>query len=200
MPPFAAIDIGTNSILLTIATYEEGTWNPIVEEAEITRIGAGVDHTRALSSEGIARTLSAIRKYADTIKAHNARLLGAIGTSALRDATNSSKFLQPAESILDRPIEIVSGPAEAQLVLEGVRTAFLECIPPGTIVFDVGGGSTEFIQVGSKAEAIRSTSLDVGTVRLTERFFAHDPPTSSEISSARTFGQRSAHRTDNSGI
>lgn len=167
MTVVATVDIGTNSVLLFVARREAGALVPIVERAEVTRIGRGVDATGRLGAAGIEATLAVLRRYAALARDAGAETVAAVATSALRDADNGADFLGPAERILGRAVEVVSGRREAELTHRGAIQG-LELGDRAVTVFDVGGGSTEIVR--GRAGAIEAaTSLDVGSVRLTER-------------------------------
>ncbi len=164
----AAIDIGTNSVLLLIAEQRDGALVAIHDLATITRLGRGVDSAGRLDPAAIERTLDCLRDYADKIKAADVTTIDAVGTSALRDAGASSNFVDSAEELLGARPRVISGEDEAELTFAGALSN-LDVERP-VIVFDVGGGSTEVIR-GSDSGIEFRTSLDVGAVRLTERFF-----------------------------
>ncbi len=183
----ATIDIGTNSVLLLIAELRKsGALHPLLERATITRLGEGVDEKGALGDNAKTRTLSCLKEYAQLISEHDVDRIGAVGTSAMRDA-GSDDFSRQVEQVLGAPPEVISGQREALLTFDGAL-AGLE--PDGIIaVFDIGGGSTEII-VGARlgpsgASLKRAVSLDVGSVRLTERYIKSDPPTPDELTAIR---------------
>ena len=179
----AAIDIGTNSVLLTVAEVEPGGGlRPVVERATITRLGRGVDGSGRLCRESCERTLACLREYAEELRATRARRLAVVGTSALRDARNGERFLLDATSILGVRPEVVDGRREAELTFRGAVSA-LDVSGP-VIVFDVGGGSTEVIGGavrGDRAKVDVEQSLDIGSVRLSERHLRSDPPSPTAI-------------------
>ncbi len=175
----AAIDVGTNSVLLTVV---DGELRPVVERATITRLGQDVDRTRALSPAAAERTLACLAEYAEVCRAEGVTELSAVGTSALRDAAGADVFTREAERVLGVPLGVISGDDEAQLTFEGALSG-LSC-PGRVLVFDVGGGSTELI-VGRGEDVERAVSLDVGSVRLFERHLASDPPTEAELARVR---------------
>lgn len=181
----AALDIGTNSVLLLVAERSAvGRWHPIEERCEITRLGEGVDATSALGATAVRRTLDAVSTFVDRARALGAAGLKVAGTSALRDANNGSFFLDEVRRIAGVSVEVISGEREAALVLAGVQTSFGE-LPSGSVVFDVGGGSTELIRVGAGGGVAILQSLDIGSVRLKERFVRADPPTTAELEATR---------------
>jgi exopolyphosphatase / guanosine-5'-triphosphate,3'-diphosphate pyrophosphatase len=162
-----------------------GGVEPVLERATITRIGRGVDDTGLLSGPGMAATLDTLRAFVDQAREAGAREVSAIGTSALRDARNSDAFLGPAEAILGAPVEVVTGDREARLTFTGA-TQGLDLGGADTSVVDIGGGSTEVVR-GRGGRVDRAVSLDVGSVRLTERHIRHDPPQADEL--ARVSGE-----------
>ena len=176
----AAIDCGTNSIrlLLTDVAGEEKT--DLVRDMRIVRLGQDVDKTHHLAGEAIERTLAACREFAATIEMFEAGVVRFCATSAVRDADNAEEFGDAVEEVLGVRPEVLAGTAEAQASFLGA-TKGLE--PGRTLVIDIGGGSTEIVVgtgvAGEPFEA--AVSLDIGSVRLTERFLASDPPTVAEI-------------------
>jgi exopolyphosphatase/guanosine-5'-triphosphate,3'-diphosphate pyrophosphatase len=196
----AAIDIGTNTVLLLIAEIEQdGALVPIVDRAEITRLGQGVDRARALAPEAVERTLSCLARYAGEIAKHRVDKIGVVGTSAMRDAggagdsrgaagARKSDFIERATAILGVEPRVVSGSEEAALAFSG---GLLGLGVEGEVTaFDVGGGSTEIIRgrVSRGAAEVRErTSLDMGSVRLFERHVRSDPPSPMEMAVVRAF-------------
>jgi exopolyphosphatase / guanosine-5'-triphosphate,3'-diphosphate pyrophosphatase len=179
----AAIDIGTNSVLLLIAERQGDVIVPILERATITRLGQGVDATRALAPEASRRTLDCLARYAEDIRAAGAARLAVAGTSAMRDAAGGESFRAEAKSLLGAEPRVISGREEAELTFEGAMTG-LGLSGPVTVV-DVGGGSTEVVTGDVATGPDRAVSLDVGSVRLTERHIRTDPPSSNEIVAVR---------------
>jgi exopolyphosphatase/guanosine-5'-triphosphate,3'-diphosphate pyrophosphatase len=188
----AAIDIGTNTVLLLIAeTGEGGGIVPIVDRAQITRLGQGVDRARSLSPEAVERTLSCLRTYADVIAEHGVSRLDVVGTSAMRDAAAArtgpgADFVARATEILGTAPRVVSGDEEAVLAFSGGLDG-LGLSGPVT-AFDIGGGSTEIIRGHADLAAPQITqrqSVDMGSVRLFERHIHSDPPSATEMSAVR---------------
>jgi exopolyphosphatase/guanosine-5'-triphosphate,3'-diphosphate pyrophosphatase len=188
----ATIDIGTNTVLLLVAEVTgSGRLVPIVDRAEITRLGQGVDRARSLAPEAIERTLDCLSRYATAIAESGATRVGVVGTSAMRDAGkrhDPNGFIERATKILGVTPRVVSGDEEASLAFAG---GLLDLGLEGDVTaFDVGGGSTELIRGDAKpsATAVRErTSLDVGSVRLFERHVRADPPSSMEMAVVRAF-------------
>ena len=177
----AAIDIGTNSVLLVIAAAEAGGVRPLLERATITRLGEGVDKTRQLAPSAVERNLACLRAYAEDLRAYGRPRLDVVGTSALRDAQGAQAFLDEAEQILGVRPRVIAGEEEARLTFRGALSGL--SLSGKLLVFDVGGGSTELI-VGDAASAARPesrVSLDIGSVRLFERYVRSDPPAAQEL-------------------
>ncbi|HVZ72455.1 MAG TPA: Ppx/GppA family phosphatase [Polyangia bacterium] len=171
----ATIDVGTNTTLLLVARVDDdGAITVLDERAEITRLGRGIGHDGALGAEGIAKTLEALRGYAEIIRARGARV-AAIGTEGLRRASNAADFLGPAAEILGAPIEVIAGDREAALTFRAAAESFPDEARARTlVVVDIGGGSTEIIIAERGAVRFR-TSLPLGSVRLTEKHVRPDP-------------------------
>ncbi len=183
----AAVDIGTNSTKMTVADVSaDGLLSVVSEQSEVTRLGEGVDKSRRLGDAPMARTLEAIVRFADAARQLGAAVVLGAGTSALRDAVNGPAFIAQIKAAADVTVEIITGDREAQLAYAAVRSDSSLPIPAEAdlLVFDIGGGSTELI-LGDANGVGRSQSLDIGAVRLTERFLHSDPPTPTEIAEAR---------------
>ncbi|WP_437679488.1 Ppx/GppA phosphatase family protein [Sorangium sp. So ce131] len=181
----AAIDIGTNSVLLLVAERRGGELVALVDRATITRLGQGVDAARALAPEAVERTLACLARYGEELRALGVERVDAVGTSAMRDAAGGEAFIARARELIGVAPRVISGPEEAELTFAGALTGL--DLPTGAprIVFDVGGGSTEII-VGTAAGAVEhAVSLDVGAVRLTERHVRADPPAEADLEAVR---------------
>lgn len=174
----ATIDIGTNTTLLLVASACGPDVTVLEERAEITRLGRGIGHNGALDGEAIARTLAVLREFAAAARRHQARI-AAIGTEALRRAPNAAAFLDPAAEILGTQIEVIDGEREAALTFRAVVASFPDLQTGPLAVVDIGGGSTEIVLASGGQVSFR-TSLPLGSVRLTEAFIHHDPPTAAE--------------------
>ena len=181
MSRLAAVDVGTNSVLLLVAERDsDGVVRPVREEADITRLGRGVDRTGVLSPEGMEATLEVLARFAGLARADGARTLVVIATSAARDARNGAEFLARARERTGTTVEILSGDEEARLSYLAVAQDFAaEAGEAGLLAIDVGGGSTEFVH-GRGRRVLFRTSLDIGSVRLTERCVRTDPPSTAE--------------------
>lgn len=176
MSRFATIDVGTNSVLLLVAERTpEGRFEAVLERAEITRLGRGVDQSRRLSPEGMEATLDVLKKFADEARALGAEGIAVSATSAARDAQNGAEFLEAARQRAGVTVEIISGALEAQLSFAAVHADFASEAAGPLLVVDIGGGSTEFIYGNPAGHVEFRHSFDVGAVRLTERFVKSDP-------------------------
>ena len=181
----AAIDCGTNSIRLLIADVIDNKLVDVVRTMIIVRLGEGVDQTREFSQAALTRTFEAVDVYADLINKHKPDVVRFVATSASRDVSNRGEFFAGVKDRLGFEPTVISGDEEARLSFLGA-TAGLSDLPdaptPPYLVIDIGGGSTEFV-VG-EFSPIAAISTDVGCVRMTERHFHDDPPTSKQIADA----------------
>ncbi|HEY3329562.1 MAG TPA: Ppx/GppA phosphatase family protein [Capsulimonadaceae bacterium] len=196
MARVAAIDVGTNSVKVSVAdvTAESGV-TIVREDAELTRLGKGVDETKVLSDDAMARTLAAIKRFADGATADGAGKIVIVGTSALRDAGNGQAFIDAVHEATGIGLEIIAGEREAQLAYRAVRFDPSLGLPPdcAVAVFDIGGGSTE-INIGTGSTLTTHESLNIGAVRITERIIHSDPPTASELADARKWADEMLRR------
>ena len=156
----AAVDLGTNSTRLLVADVN-GELTEVVRRLVITRLGEGVDERRKLLPLPIARVRNALSDFRRELESLGAERTLAIATSAVRDAENGEAFLGEVEWSYGFATRLLSGDEEAELTLRGIGA-----VDSGTLVVDIGGGSTELQVAGTELR----TSLDIGCVRLTERF------------------------------
>src|SRR5207302_8559177 len=156
------VDLGTNSTRLLVADVGDGHVEEIERRTEITRLGEGVDERRKLLPLPIARVRNVLAEYRRELDAQGAERVLAIGTSAVRDAENGEAFPGEVEWRYGFASRLLSGEEEAELTRRGVANG--RELGSGTRVLDIGGGSTELITAESRK------SLDIGSVRLTERF------------------------------
>jgi exopolyphosphatase/guanosine-5'-triphosphate,3'-diphosphate pyrophosphatase len=176
----AAVDIGTNSTRLLVADVEDGRIREVERETRVTRLGEGVDRRRRLLPLPIARVRNTLSDYRRTIERLGAERTLAIATSAIRDADNGEAFLGEVEWSYGFDTRLLSGHDEALMTNRGVTSE--RPLDAGTVIVDIGGGSTELI--AGEADGVRwHDSLDIGSVRLTERFLHTDPPTEEELDS-----------------
>ena len=179
----AAIDCGTNSIRLLIADIDANNFREVVRDMEIVRLGQGVDETGQFHPDAIARTLTAVDKFAAEIAKRGVEKIRFCATSATRDATNRHLFVDGVRERLGIELEVISGDEEAALSFAGA----IKDLDPSNgpfLVVDIGGGSTEFVFGTSTVEAARS--VNIGCVRMTERHISSDPATPEQIELART--------------
>lgn len=180
----AAVDCGTNTTRLLIWDTVSNT--ALHTDLEITRLGAGVDDTGRLNDEAIERTLSAFHRYRTLLDAYSPTQARAVATSATRDAANGSAFLRRGSEVLGHNLEVITGEEEGRLTFCGAA------IRGHCLVVDIGGGSTE-LALGRDGHLEAVESLQMGAVRLTERFLAHDPPLPQECDALRVFVREQLH-------
>lgn len=192
----AAIDCGTNSLRMLVADLypEKGQLVDLQRRMEIVRLGEGVDATGRLAPEALGRTFAMLTEYARTIADSGARAVRIVATSATRDASNSDEFAAGVRHILGIDPEVVTGSQEAFLSFSGATAELArggrggDRPEPPYLVVDIGGGSTEFIlgtsEEGGKAAGLAAISMDIGCVRLTERYLHDDPPSAAQIEEA----------------
>ncbi|MCI1935351.1 MAG: Ppx/GppA family phosphatase [Bifidobacteriaceae bacterium] len=210
----AGIDCGTNSIRLMIADVSETGMTVVVPKTmEVVRLGQDIDRTHRFAPDALERTFAAARKFAETIDSHHVDAIRFVATSATRDASNREFFENEIEHILSVRPEVVSGTTEARLsflgATEATRTAgavavratgtgipaaqrtvaarATELYRPPYLVVDLGGGSTELVMGGGSDTpdtVSASISMNIGSVRMSERHLHADPPTNSQIREA----------------
>jgi exopolyphosphatase/guanosine-5'-triphosphate,3'-diphosphate pyrophosphatase len=171
------VDLGTNSTRLLVGDVEDGVVHEVERRLAITRLGEGVDERRLLLPTALARVRNVLADYRRALEANGVERTLALATSAVRDAENGEAFLGEVEWSYGFETRLLSGDEEARLTFQGVGAG--RELPPGTMVVDVGGGSTELVL------ADWHRSLDLGCVRLTERFLRSDPPAAAELEACR---------------
>lgn len=178
----AAIDVGTNSTRLLIAEEQVGGFRSIERRMTITRLGQGVDRRRVLDPEALKRTLATIADYAATCGELGVEKLRVTGTSAVRDAQNRDEFFEGVKLLTGSMPEMLSGEEEASATFLGTLSDLDEDGP--VLVVDIGGGSTELV-IGQGGEPGDLVSLDIGCVRMHEKYLASDPPSEEELGEMR---------------
>jgi exopolyphosphatase/guanosine-5'-triphosphate,3'-diphosphate pyrophosphatase len=173
----AAVDCGTFSTRLLVCGPDG---EPLVRLMKITALGEGVDRSRSLSAPAMDRALTALREYRRVMDEHDVQRARMVGTSALRDAGNRDLFCEAASRAIGAGLELLSGQDEAALSFSGATRELSPQTGPW-LVADIGGGSTELVLGPVPAGAC---SLDLGCIRVTERFLHHDPPTPAELGAA----------------
>jgi len=183
----AAVDCGTNSLRLLVADVDPGRaeLTDVTRRMEIVRLGQGVDRTGQLAPEALARTMVALRDYADVIAASGAQAVRMVATSATRDAANAAEFVRSVKEVLGVAPEVLTGSEEAVLSFTGA-TAELAAGPDRGpfLVADIGGGSTEFVVGPAGNSPTHAISVNIGCVRMTERHLHGDPPEDQEVAAA----------------
>ena len=205
----AAIDCGTNSVRLLVAEAVGGSSVELARDLRITRLGQGVDATGEFHPDALARTFAACDEYAVVLRELGVGRLRFVATSAARDAGNREEFFAGVRARLGVDAEVIAGEEEAALSFAGALTACPDAEPPA-LVMDIGGGSTELV-LGAASSTLRgesnpvhaggstplplahnfgvqgAVSLDIGSVRLRERFLASDPPSLDEVAAASAY-------------
>ncbi len=184
MTTLASLDLGTNSTRVLVARPGDGRLDPLERVNTITRLGQDVGATGRLADAAVERTLACLRGYREVLDRHGAERVRAAATSAARDATNREEFFDAVEGVIGVRPELLSGEEEGRLTFLGA-TGELDGSRGPFLVVDIGGGSTEFI---AGADAVAGVmSIDVGCVRLTEKFLDHDPPQPEELTACISY-------------
>lgn len=179
---FAAVDIGTNSTRVLVGEpLDGGGVRQLARRMRITRLGEGVDLTGSLSESAVDRTVDALTAWRAVVDEYDIAGIRVVATSAARDASNREDLFSAVRELLGVEPELLSGEEEGRLSFLGA-TSGMEMGEAPLLVADIGGGSTELV-VGSGSPS-GVFSLDVGCVRISERFLHHDPPLPEELSAA----------------
>jgi exopolyphosphatase/guanosine-5'-triphosphate,3'-diphosphate pyrophosphatase len=180
----AAIDCGTNSIRLLIADLADGVLTEVDRRTLIVRLGQGVDATGAFAPEALERTFKVCDQYADAVLAAGVERLRFVATSAARDVSNRDEFFAGVQARFGVEPDIIAGAEEAELSFRGATSGLAELDVPGPyLVADIGGGSTELV-LGDANGVLSAESLDMGSVRMTERHLLSDPALATEMAAA----------------
>ena len=174
----AVVDIGTNSTRMLIGDVADGRVDEVERRTAVTNLGRGVDHANCLSSDAIEDVCTAVADYISTYEDLGADRVAALATSAVRDATNGEAFLAELRERFALNSRILSGGEEAWLTYRGA--SFNRPSADGTLIVDIGGGSTELV-VGSGSDLSFHASLQAGTVRHSERHLISDPPDTHQL-------------------
>ncbi|MGJ0558382.1 Ppx/GppA phosphatase family protein [Methylocystis sp.] len=182
----AAFDCGTNSLRLLIADLDTATAEAVehVREMRIVRLGQGVDRTGRISAESMERAFTALDEYAMLVAEYAPDVIRFCATSAARDAENAAEFTAAVRSRIGVEVEVIDGDAEARASYDGATRALRDAAAP-ILVLDIGGGSTELVLGGADGTVSVAHSLDIGSVRLTERHLRDDPPTQAQVDAVR---------------
>lgn len=187
----AGIDCGTNSIRLKVARVDENGMTEIVpRQLKVIRLGQDVDKTHRFADEALERAYAAAREFAQILEDHPVDGLRFVATSATRDAENREEFEDGIERILGVRPEVIPGTEEADLSFLGATSVVpRNDLKPPYLVVDLGGGSTELV-IGGDGESAPATqvqaafSMNIGSVRMTERHLKNDPPTAEQVEEA----------------
>jgi exopolyphosphatase / guanosine-5'-triphosphate,3'-diphosphate pyrophosphatase len=174
----AVVDMGTNSTRLLVADVDDGGVKEIERRSTVTRLGRGVDTTQQLATEAIDDVANAVGEYIEIYEPLEPDVVSVLATSAVRDAENSGAFIAELRERFAMNARILTGDEEARLTYLGAVAG--RPAADGTLVVDIGGGSTEIV-VGCGQDMTFHSSLQVGTVRHTERHIRADPPTAPEL-------------------
>ena len=178
----ASIDLGSNSIIMTVADSSDGLLTPVAEEVKIVRLGQALQPEGRLQPEAKERCFSALHSFAHQMEHLGVDAIIGVGTAALRNASDGQQFVDKIKDQLHIPVQIISGDDEARLTFKAVQRDF-SSLGDSLVMIDVGGGSTELV-IGDLNSITSQISLDAGTVSFSERFVHNDPPTSEELQAA----------------
>jgi exopolyphosphatase / guanosine-5'-triphosphate,3'-diphosphate pyrophosphatase len=179
MTAIASVDLGTNSTRVLVGRPTGAGLEILDRRNTITRLGQGVGASGRLATEAVERTLDCLRGYRQILDRHGVERVRVAATSASRDAANRDEFFGAVEALIGTRPELLSGDEEGRLSFRGA-TGELDPASGPFLVVDIGGGSTEFIAGTDRVEGV--LSVDIGCVRLTEKFLQHDPPQPEELS------------------
>lgn len=181
---YAAIDLGSNSFHLLVATIKMGQLQQIDKVKQMVRLAAGLDQHKNIKPESLEAAFQCLRMFAQRIRNIPEQNVKIVGTNTLRVAKNSEQFISQAEQILGREVAIISGREEARMLYLGVAQTMSERLSK-KLVMDIGGGSTEII-IGKGFEALKRESLHMGCVSFTQRYFANGKITNKKWHKAYT--------------
>ncbi len=181
---YAAIDLGSNSFHLLVATFNSGQLQQIDKVKQMVRLAASLDVNKNINKEGMSKALNCLSLFAQRIKGIPKDNVKVVGTNTLRIAKNANTFIHKAESILNHDIDIISGREEARMLYFGVAQSMSEHLTQ-KLVMDIGGGSTEVI-LGKGFKSLKRESLHMGCVSFTHRFFADQLITPEQWNKAHT--------------
>ena len=166
---YAVIDVGTNSVKFHIGERRaDGSWSTVVDRAEVTRLGEGLDETGSLGPEPMERTITAIAGMTEEARRDDVEAIAAVGTAGLRIAKNGADFVAAVRERCDVEVEVISGEEEGRLAYLAA-TSGLELRPGLLVVFDTGGGSSQFT-FGHGKDVDERFSVNVGAARFTDRY------------------------------
>ena len=178
----ASIDLGTNSLIMTVAETDNGMLTPVSEEIRIVRLGQALQPGGRLHPGAKERCFSALHHFAEQMKLLGAETVAAAGTAALRNASDGQLFAEEVQDRFGIPLQIISGNDEARVTFKAVQHDFAH-LGDSFVMIDIGGGSTELV-IGDVNGITSQVSLDAGTVSFSEKFVHNDPPAFEELQSA----------------
>lgn len=182
----AAIDCGTNSVrLLIVRRGDGGGLVELSRRVRLSQLGQGVDATGEFHPDALERTFAVCEEYATVIARNGVDRTRFVATSAARDVSNRQVFFDGVRDRLGVDVEVVSGDEEARLATAGVLSGVGAATP--ALIVDIGGGSTELVVVEEGRAISGQASVNVGAVRITERFLHSDPPRPEQVAAARKF-------------
>ena len=186
----ATIDLGTNTVRLLVVDAEDtGRWRVVHQEQRVTRLGEGLAATGSLGDAPMTRTAATVRDYVARAESLAASAVRIVATSAVREAANGTAFAAAVERATQQRVEIITGAEEARLTLAGVR-AGLPTLDGDLLLFDIGGGSTEYIRADG-ARVVGEASVKLGVVELAERYpFPRSVPWDRYAALAREVAER----------
>src|SRR5713101_329030 len=185
MPVFAAVDIGSNSVRLSIAELRRGRLVPLHQDREVTRLGEGVFRDGNLDPQAMARSLKVLRRFHRTVQSYAVERTRVVATSALRESNNARVFAEWVKSATGWNLEIISGLEEGRLIHLGLL-AQQRTRPARLLLIDLGGGSCE-LTFSARGHINEIVTLPLGAVRLTQEFIRRDPPDKEELKRLREF-------------
>ena len=195
MPTFAAIDIGSNSCRLAIASVtQQHKLRTLHEDREVTRLGESVFQAGVISPEAMASTIKALKRFHKAVQEHVVDRVRVVATSATRDALNAEAFRTRVKSSTGWTLEVISGLEEGRLIHLGVMAQEPDA-RKRTLLIDLGGGSCE-ITLSDEGRIQEMVSLPLGAVRLQQEFLRTDPPSKQDIGRLRQFIERELSRVD----
>ena len=188
MSRYAAVDIGSNSIRMLAAEVHPGEPITVLTASrQVLRLGASVFRAGRLSPEAMEAACTVLAAMAEEYRRYEVIAVRAVGTAALRDASNRAEFLERASTVLGTRVEVISGLEEARLIHLGVANAWPNA-GHRIMITDIGGGSAELI-ISEGNRIVEAYSKPLGAVRLTELFLKSDPPDPREIERMRRYIQ-----------
>jgi len=185
-PPFAAVDLGSNSFHMIIGRFRLGKLDVMAKCRDMVQLGTGLDKADMLSSEAMQRGLTALQHFNTLLTEHQPEGIRVVGTATLRNAKNGAEFTAAAEQILNCPIEIISGDEEAKLIYNGVFHSNVIADDENILVVDIGGRSTEIIS-GTHLTPSSAASVNIGCISATHGIFPDEGVIAEDILAGQTF-------------